>query len=59
MQIYKAVDDSFLTGPISLTGATGDGSSSPFEKTINLQFGEYKVGSGWMTQWHRQAMLGA
>ncbi len=45
-QIYSAADDALVTGPASLAGATGSGTAqSPFEKTISLPFGQYKVGS--------------
>lgn len=43
-QIYSAADDALVTGPVSLAGATGSGTAqSPFEKTISLPFGKYKV----------------
>lgn len=44
-QVYNAAGTSLVTGPISLAGATGAGTSeSPFAKTIALAYGEYTVG---------------
>ncbi|PRW20837.1 Ig-like domain repeat [Chlorella sorokiniana] len=41
-KIYNAAGTTLVTGPVSLAGASGDGSSeTPFVKTINLPFGEY------------------
>lgn len=44
LQIYDAAGTTPVTGPVSLAGATGAGTSAaPFVKTINLPFGEYTV----------------
>lgn len=56
--MYRASDDTFVTGPIALAAPEGAGTEKdPFTKTIYLPFGVYKAGgTGAAAELHLQGL---